>query len=71
MWAEENYDNGARAGLESAILRLTAVKFNLSRFAGAETKRRDTASYDETGQVNFAFSFYFLFAFWPVLAQVT
>jgi hypothetical protein len=30
-------------------VRLTAVKFNLSRFAGAEINRRETASYDETG----------------------
>ncbi len=54
----------------TTTLRITAVKFNLSRLAGAEINRRETASYDETRQVNFAFSFHYLFAFWHVLAQV-
>jgi hypothetical protein len=59
-------------GLDSnkATLRLTAVKFNLSGFAEAETNRRETASYDKAGQVKFTFSFQFLSAFWRYLAQV-
>jgi len=54
----------------TATRRLTALKFKLSGFAGAETNRREPASYDETGQVNFTFSVQFLFGFCRDLAHV-
>ena len=58
-----------RGGFEPPTFRLTAKKPNSSQLAGAEAKRRESASSDKTDRIRFAFSFQFLSAIYHHLSQ--